>query len=94
MQKAGLFNQRVNKMEVKIIRSQRRRRSVSARLVDDLLLISAPLILSQERLDKIVRGFKLKFAAKKIKNELDKEKNLSDLANALNEKYFDNKNIA
>lgn len=78
-------------MEVKIIRSPRRRRSVSARIVNDLLLVNAPLMLSQERLDKIIHGFKLKFAAKKLKNELDKEKNLAHLANALNEKYFDNK---
>ena len=78
-------------MEVKIIRSPRRRRSVSARLVNDLLLINAPLMLPQERLDKIVSDFKFKFARKKLKTELDKEKNLSDLANALNERYFDNK---
>ena len=72
-------------MEVKIIRSQRRRRCVSARLVNDLLLVNAPLMLSQERLDKIISGFKLKFARRKLKTELDKEKNLSDLASALNE---------
>lgn len=78
-------------MEVKIIRSRRRRRSVSARLVNDLLLINAPLMLSQERLDKIVSDFKLKFDRRKLKMELDKEKNLSDLASTLNEKYFDSK---
>jgi hypothetical protein len=77
-------------MEVEIIRSQRRRRSVSARLVDDVLRVNAPLMLSQERLDKIVSDFKLKFAAKKLKGELDKEKNILDLANLLNAKYFDN----
>ena len=78
-------------MEVKIIRSRRRRRSVGARLINDLLLINAPLLLSQERLDKIVSDFKLKFARQKLKTELDKEKNLQDLASALNEKYFENK---
>jgi predicted metal-dependent hydrolase len=78
-------------MEVKINRSQRRRRSVSARLVNDLLLINAPLALSQDRLDKIISDFKLKFERQKLKTELDKEKNISDLASALNEKYFDNK---
>ncbi len=54
-------------------------------------MINAPFLLPQERLDKIISGFKLKFAAKKLKTELDKEKNISDLASALNEKYFDNK---
>jgi len=78
-------------MEVKITRSKRRRRSVGARLVNDLLLINAPLMIPQERLDKIVNDFKLKFAKKKLKTELDKEKNLSDLARTLNKEYFDNK---
>lgn len=78
-------------MEVKIIRSPRRRRSVSARLVNDLLLVNAPLMLSDERLDKIISGFKLKFARKKLKTELDKEKNLADLASRLNAQYFENK---
>jgi hypothetical protein len=78
-------------MEVKIIRSKRRRRSVGARLVNDLLLINAPLALSQEHLDKIISSFKLKFARQKLKTELDKEKNLLDLSRALNKEYFDNK---
>ena len=78
-------------MEVKIIRSKRRHRTVAARLVNGLLLVSAPLIIPQERLEKIVTGFKLKFERKKIKEELNKEQNLSDLASSLNEKYFGNK---
>jgi len=78
-------------MEVKIIRSRRRRHSVSARLINDLLLINAPLMLPQERLDKMISGFKLKFERQKLKTELDKEKNLWDLASALNAKYFDDK---
>ncbi len=78
-------------MDVKIIRSPRRLRSVGARLINDLLLINAPLMLPQERLDKIVSDFKLKFARRKLKIELDKEKNLLDLASVLNKKYFDNK---
>jgi predicted metal-dependent hydrolase len=78
-------------MEVKIVRSPRRRQTVSARLVNGLLLINAPLMLSQDRLDKFVSGFKLKFAKQKLKNQLDKEKNLSDLASALNKQYFGNK---
>jgi hypothetical protein len=78
-------------MEVKIIRSHRRRRSVSARLVNDLLVVSAPLMISQGRLDEIINGFKLKFGRKKIKDELDEKENLSDLAKDINKKYFDNK---
>jgi hypothetical protein len=77
-------------MEVKITRSLRRRKTVGAKLVNNLLLISAPLSIPQERLDTIVTGFKLKFEKKRIKEELNKEQNLSDLASSLNEKYFGN----
>ncbi|HNW39709.1 MAG TPA: M48 family metallopeptidase [Candidatus Omnitrophota bacterium] len=86
-----MVDQLINKMEVKIIRSQRRRRTVSARLVKDVLLVNAPLMISQQRLAEIIDGFKLKFARKKIKSELDKSHSLADLARELNIKYFDNK---
>ncbi len=52
-------------MEVKIIRSRRRKRTIGARLIKDELLVSAPLAISQERLDKIIAGFKIKFSRKK-----------------------------
>lgn len=64
---------------------------MSARLVNDQLLVSAPLALAQERLDKIVTGFKLNFERKKLKQGLDKEQNLLGLANSLNEQYFGNR---
>ena len=78
-------------MEIKIIRSRRRLRTVSARLLNDTLLINAPFVLSQERLEGIVADFKLKFERKKLKENLDKEHNLLAMASLLNEKYFDNK---
>jgi len=78
-------------MEVKIIRSRRRKRTISARMIKDTLLVSAPLMLSQERLDKIVADFKVKFEKKKLKQELDRKQSLIDIALKLNEKYFDNK---
>jgi predicted metal-dependent hydrolase len=78
-------------MEVKIVRSRRRKRTISARLVKDTLLVSAPLMLSQERLDKIVADFKVKFEKKKLKQELDRKQSLIDIARKLNEKYFENK---
>ena len=78
-------------MEVKIIRSRRRKRTISARLVKDTLLVSAPLLLSQERLDKVIADFKVKFEKKKLKQELDRKQNLIDIVRKLNEKYFENK---
>jgi predicted metal-dependent hydrolase len=48
-------------------------------------------MLSQERLDKIVADFKVKFGKKKLKQELDRKQSLIDIARKLNEKYFENK---
>lgn len=77
-------------MEVKIIHSRRRKRTVSARIVQDTLLVQAPLALSGECLEKIISKFKLRFEKKKIKETLDKKENLTEIASRLNEKYFDN----
>lgn len=77
-------------MEVKIIRSHRRRRTVSARLVEDTLLVNAPLMLSQPRLDSIISGFKVRFEEKKLKDELERKQDLCDIARRLNNKYFAN----
>ena len=78
-------------MEVKIIRNKRRLRTVSARLVKDTLLVRAPLMLSQDRLDKIVLDFKEKFERKRIKEELERDDNLVKRARKINAQYFNNK---
>ena len=78
-------------MEVKIIRSKRRLRTVSARMTKDILLVQAPERLAAEQLEKIVGQFKLKFERKFLKTELDKSRDLVDRANRINAKYFANK---
>ena len=77
-------------MEVKIIRSRRRSRTVSARIVKDILVVRAPLAISQGHLERIIADFKIKFKRKKLKDELNKRENLSGMAASLNERYFDN----
>lgn len=78
-------------MEVKIIRSKRRFRTVSARMSKDILLVQAPEMMAAERLEKIVGQFKLKFERKLFKTELDKTRDLVDRAIKINQRYFDNK---
>lgn len=78
-------------MEVKIIRSSRRYRTVSARMEKDLLVVSAPTVLSEERLKKIVADFKIKFERKRLKEELDRKQSLLEVAAKLNQRYFGNK---
>lgn len=78
-------------MEVKIVRSKRRKRTISARLVNNMLLVQAPEQISSNRLDNIIADFKLKFEKKKIKDDLDKKQDLKEIAARLNQKYFGNK---
>ena len=77
-------------MEIKVIRSRRRLRTVSARMNKDCLVVSAPFSIPDTHLEKIVSEFKLKFEKKRIKEELDKNQPLSEIATYLNEKYFSN----
>jgi predicted metal-dependent hydrolase len=78
-------------MQVKIIRSHRRKRTVSARLDKDVLLVSAPLMISGERLGRIIDDLKSRFERKKLKEELDQKQDLTEIAATLNQEYFDNK---
>ena len=78
-------------MEIKIIRSKRRRRTVSARMVKDTLLVSAPLLLAPEKLDKMVTDFASKFEKKRIKSQLDQNDNLMERAGKINKEYFANR---
>ncbi len=73
------------------MRSSRRFRTISGRVVKDILVVHAPATLSQERLEKIIDKFKLKFERKKLKEELDKKQDLARSAARINEKYFSNK---
>jgi predicted metal-dependent hydrolase len=77
-------------MEVRIIRSKKRWRTASARLVNGSLVIRAPAVLSQARLERIVAGFISKFEKKRLLAELEKKQDLSIIAAKLNEKYFGN----
>jgi predicted metal-dependent hydrolase len=77
-------------MEVKVVRSPRRRRTVSARIVKDILLVHAPMTISDRKLEEIVINFKAKFERKRLNQELNRSKNLEEISARLNQKYFDN----
>lgn len=78
-------------MEVKIIRSGRRLRTVGARLIKDVLVVNAPITLPEERLQKIIDNFKLKFERRKLKEGLDKTQDLNVIASRINTEYFANR---
>jgi biotin synthase-like enzyme len=84
-------SQGFQEIEINTVRSSRRLRTVSARLVRNTLLIRAPLAISQERLDKIINKFKLRFEKKRLKSCLDRNDNLIERAQRINEEYFANR---
>ena len=75
-------------MDVKIKYSNRRRRTVSARLVNGSLLVNAPAAMPASRLETIIDNFKSRFERKRVKEELNRNKPLAEIAARLNETYF------
>ena len=78
-------------MDVKIIRSQRRKKTISAREVDGVIHLYLPAALSREKEFKYVQWAKKRFEARRRKKEL-KENNadaeLEKCAQTLNKRYF------
>ncbi len=75
--------------DVKIFRSPQRKRTVSARLENGDLWISAPVTLSDQELNKIISKFKERLLKRKLKRELNEKQDLKDIAEKLNREYFD-----
>jgi predicted metal-dependent hydrolase len=77
--------------EIKIVRSSKRRRTVSARLIKDILIVRAPENIPESRLQKVVAEFKKRFERKQLKDELNQRENLTQRAKEFNLRYFENK---
>lgn len=77
-------------MEVKIIRSAKRRKTVSARLIKDLIVVNVPYQIPEPQLEKIIARFKEKFQRRKLKEELNKTEDLLSVFKRFNAKYFEN----
>ena len=77
--------------EIKIIRSDNRRKTISARLVKNTMHVHAPSSISDAELKKIIDKLKRRLHKRKIKNELDKTQDLTLAADRLNKEYFNNK---
>lgn len=73
---------------VQVIRSARRKKTVSARVVDGVLQVRAPAHLSDAELAPIVDQLKSRLKARAIKAQLDNEL-LERRARELNREYFD-----
>lgn len=78
-------------MDVKINYSNKRSRTISARLINGSLLVNAPAAMPRERLEKIIDNFKVRFERRKLKEELNKTRPLTEIAAKLNDRYFNGK---
>ncbi|PKM99112.1 MAG: metal-dependent hydrolase [Elusimicrobia bacterium HGW-Elusimicrobia-2] len=78
-------------MEVKIIRSGKRERTIGARLEGDIMYVNAPADMPEKELEKVIKNFQRRFERKKLKKELNKDDDLINIFKRLNEKYFEGK---
>lgn len=76
---------------VKIIKSINRRKTVNARLINNVMHVYAPYRISQDKLDEIINSLKLRFNRAMVKARLNKEKPLKEIAEYINRKYFNGK---
>jgi predicted metal-dependent hydrolase len=74
-------------MEVKIIRSKKRAKTVSAREVDGVFVVQAPLQMSETELQPIIERLQNRWQKRQVKGELD-DGALQRRAQELNRQYF------
>ena len=77
-------------MDVKIVRSKKRKKTISAREVDGVFVVQAPAAMSDVELQPIVENLQKRWERKQTKEQLD-NKALHRRAQALNRQYFEGK---
>lgn len=78
-------------MKIEVIRSKRRKKTISARMDEDTMYVSVPANMSEKELNKIIKNFQKRFERQKLKKQINKEKAIEDDFNRLNKKYFNGK---
>lgn len=74
--------------KIKIIRSNKRRKTISSRLIKETMLVYAPVCVSDKKLSKIIDNFKKRFEARKHRQQLNQKHDLKTIAERLNKEYF------
>ncbi|MGD0336541.1 MAG: M48 family metallopeptidase [Candidatus Omnitrophota bacterium] len=64
---------------------------MSARMVQDILIVRAPENIPERRLEKAVAELKARIERKQLKEELNTHENLAQRAKEINLRYFENK---
>jgi predicted metal-dependent hydrolase len=74
--------------DVKVIRTRRRSRTASARMVKDTLYVRVPHRISDDDLQSIIKDFSDKIEKKLLKKQLNTDQDLARRARELNSRYF------
>lgn len=74
--------------EVRVIRSRRRKKTATARLVKGMLKVYVPLRISEEELKAVVRSLLTKVERRMKKDALNRLTPLTAIAKRLNQEYF------
>lgn len=81
----------INISDIKITRSAKRRRTIGARLINNIMHVYAPNNMPDEKLNAVIASFKEKFTRGLLKKKLNDGKPLKETAEILNKKYFKNR---
>lgn len=81
--------------DIRIFRSNKRRKTASAKLNKNVLCVYVPSRISESELERAVSFFKKRFTRSLLKKKLNKARPLSVIAERINREYFSGKlNIA
>lgn len=78
-------------MEVRVIRSPNRKKTIQARLVGETLEVHLPLGMTVEEEEKHIREMKDRIEKRRLKNEINKDDYLKKRFNELNREHFQGK---
>ncbi len=78
----------MSELEVEVIRSRKRKKTVSAKLYRKLMRIHVPEKISERELKKHIAYFKKRFLSRYHAERLNHEQDLCIIAEVLNKKYF------
>jgi len=77
-------------MEIKVIRSARRRKTISARMEGDVMVVRAPAHISEKELNKAIEDLQARIQRRQQAKALS-DADLERRARKLNREYFDGK---
>ncbi len=78
-------------MEVKVIRSPDRKKTIQAKIVGETLVVYLPLGMHREEERKLIEKMKQKIEKKRLKSQINKDDYLRKRFDEFNRKYFQEK---